>query len=176
MWKESLHGIDLTSLLESDKGNPKLPRHFKPSLKDDEFETPEQLFLDLCKKYQVNHQLDVAATEKNKKCDNYFTFMDNALEKDWVISGDHLVDIWCNHPHTLHEQFVVKAHQQWKKHNITIMMIIPANCCRTNYWHKYIEDQAEYHAIKGSIRFLQNGRPTKDTSRNAYMVVIWKKK
>lgn len=152
-----------------DKGNPKIPRHKQPSSTDDEFETPEKLFDSLCEKYNISPLLDVAATFENKKCKGYFSKEWNALEKEWYD------DVWCNHPHTLHEQFVEKCHQQWQKNNINIMMIIPANCCRTTYWHRYIEGIAEYHAIKGSIRFLQNGKLSKDSSRNAYLVVIWRK-
>lgn len=156
-------------MLELDKGNPKLPRHFKPSLKDDEFETPNELFTSLCERFNIYPHLDVAATKENKKCSYYFTINDNALEQEW------LVDAWCNHPHTLHKEFVAKCYQQWKKHNINIMMIIPANCMRTSYWHEYIENIAEYRAIKGSIVFLRNGKRSDFGSRNAYVCVIWRK-
>ena len=158
----------MTELLSFDSGNPKLPRHFKPSLIDDEFETPSWLYCQLCIRYQVYPKLDVCATEKNKKCLEYFDFTKNALEQEWTK------DVWMNDPHSLHEQFAEKAHQQWLKNNINILSIWPANCCRTEYWHKYIEGYAEYHAIKGAIRFLQNGRPSKETSRNAYLCVIWR--
>jgi len=152
-----------------DRGNPKIPRHKQPSSTDDEFETPDELFHLLCNKYAIFPVLDVAATDENKKCHYHFTKEQNGLEQDWAL------DSWCNHPHTLHEQFVAKAYWEWTKNNIDILMIIPANCCRTTYWHKYIEGIAEYHAIKGAIRFLKDGKPTKDFSRNAYLCVIWRK-
>lgn len=158
------------NLLEFDKGNPKLPRHFKPSLKDDEFETPKTLFNSLIEKYQIFPKLDVAATLENRKCLKFFTIQDNALEQEWTE------DFWCNHPHTLHAQFVQKSYQQWAKYNVNGLMIIPANCGRTSYWHKYIEPFAKYNMIEGSIRFLQDGRPSKDTSRNAYVCVRWYKR
>lgn len=160
----------MTQFLSFDKGNPKIPRHKKPSILDDEFETPKELFCSLIQKHQVFPTLDVAATEQNRKCLKYFSKEDNALEQEW------LEDSWCNHPHTLHSEFVEKNHQQWIKHNKNRMMIIPANCMRTSYWHSFIENQAEYHAIEGSIRFLKDGKPTKEHSRNAYVCVIWRKK
>lgn len=162
--------VESNGLLTEDRGNPKIPRHAMVSSTDDEFETPPKLFRDLCEKYILLPVLDVAATSKNKKCISYFTKSQNSLEHEWRGT------VWCNHPHTLHEQFVEKCHQQWSKNNIDIIMIIPANCCRTTYWHKWIEGIAEYHAIKGSIRFLQNGKLSKDSSRNAYLCVIWRKK
>lgn len=158
----------MTSLLQYDKGNPKIPRHKKPSISDDEFETPPELFCELLRKYDFKPILDAAATKENRKCLMYFSKEDNALEQDWKYAT------WVNHPHSLHEQFVQKAYQEWQKHNVTIMMIIPANCGRTTYWHKYIEGIAYYSMIKGSITFLKNGKPTKDSSRNAYCVVIWR--
>lgn len=157
-------------MMLQDKGNPKIPPHARISSTDDEFETPVKLFEMLCIKYKIIPEIDVAATKSNTKCDLYFYKETNSLEQNWNR------DVWCNHPHTLHEQFVEKCHQQWEKNNINIMMIIPANCCRTTYWHKYIEGIAEYHAIKGSIRFLQDGKLSKDSSRNAYLCVIWRKR
>jgi len=160
--------IVMNELLSFDGGNPKIPRHFKPSLIDDEFETPNELVIDLCDKYNIRPKLDVAATDKNKKFNKFFTLQDNALEQEW------LEDSWCNHPHTLHEQFVEKNYQQWKRHNKNRLMIIPANCGRTKYWHKWIEPFAEYHMIEGAITFLQDGKPTEFASRNAYVSVLWR--
>src|SRR3990167_9971706 len=150
-------------MVEVDLGNPKLPHHFKPSLKDDEFETPKDLFWFLCNKYNIYPTLDVCATKENSKCVKYFTKQDNALEQSWTE------DSWMNDPHTLHEQFAEKAFMEWIKNNINILSIFPANCGRTKYWHKYIEPYAEYKMIEGAIRFLQNGKPSQDTSRNAYV-------
>lgn len=170
----------MASLLDFDRGNPKLPRHFKPSLKDDEFETPNWLYNQLRIKYHISPDLDVFATKENTKCRNFFTISDNALEQEWILYGvnqkPYVVDVWMNHPHSLHAESAKKAYQQWQKWNMNIMSIFPANCCRTTYWHRYIENIAEYHAIRGTIRFLQHGKPSTDASRNAYMCVIWRKK
>lgn len=158
------------NLLNYDQGNPKLPRHFKPSLIDDEFETPKELYISLVNKHQIFPKLDVAATIENRKCLNFFSIHNNALEQEWTS------DFWCNHPHSLHAEFVEKCHQQWKRHNVNGLQIIPANCMRTSYWHEFIEPNVRYYAIEGAIRFLQNGKPTKDTSRNAYVCIVWRAK
>ena len=144
--------------------------HKTPSITDDEYETPPELVQLLCDKFQVTPLLDVAATSKNRKFTIFFSKEDNALEQDWTL------DAWCNHPHTLHKEFVEKAYNEWKKHNITIMMIIPANTGRTRYWHEFIEPFAEYKMIKGNIRFLKDGKMTKEAARNGYVCVIWRKK
>jgi len=54
------------------------------------------------------------------------------------------------------------------------MMILPANTVSSQYWHDCIEGIAEYHPIKGRIRFLRDGKPSEYPSRNAYVVVIWR--
>jgi hypothetical protein len=55
------------------------------------------------------------------------------------------------------------------------MMILPTNTMSSKYWHECIEGITEYHPIKGRIRFLVDGKPSKHMSRNAYCVVIWRR-
>ena len=143
--------------------------HLTVSSKDDEYETPPELVELLCKQFHVTPIIDVAATNSNRKFTIFFSKEDDALKQDWTL------DCWCNHPHSLHKEFVEKAYNEWKKHNITVMMIIPSNTGRTRYWHEFIEPYAEYKMIKGNIRFLKDGKPTKDASRNGYVCVIWRK-
>ena len=113
--------------------------------------------------------IDVCATRENSKCVLYFTEKDNGLVQSWDQ------DIWCNPPHSMTGDFVRKAYSEWLKNNINIMLLIPANTVSTVYWHEYIEDIAEYHAVKGRIRFLRDGLPSKFQSRNSYMLVIYRK-
>lgn len=157
--------------------------HQRPRSKlslSDEFETPKELYKELCKKYKLNPRLDVACSYIdgycNKKCyEGWFEGMDS-LNIDWVPTGGLKVDVWCNPPHSLTERFVKKACEQWKKHNINVMMIIPANTMSSQYWEGFIEGFAEYHPIRGRIRFLVDGKPTKYHSRNAYVCVIFRKR
>ena len=113
--------------------------------------------------------IDVCATRENSKCVLYFTEKDNGLVQSWDQ------DIWCNPPHSMTGDFVKKAYSEWLKNNINILLLIPANTVSTGYWHEYIEDIAEYHAVKGRIRFLRDGLPSKFQSRNSYMLVIYRK-
>lgn len=140
--------------------------------KDDYWETPNELFRELCKKFKVTPVLDVACTLKNGMCkDGYY--------KDRGMDGLSLPwkkTIWCNPPHSQTESWVRKAFVEWNKHNTTIMMILPTNTMSSNFWHEYIEGKAEYHPLEGRIRFLQDGKPSKYPSRNAYVCIIWRKK
>ena len=140
----------------------------------DEWETPKELYDHLCEKYKIHPQLDVCCNKQNKKCD--YGIFDNALERDWIVPYDFEVDIiWCNPPHSLNKEFVKRAYDQWVKHNITIMMILPANTLCTNYAENWISPFAEYHPInRGFCKFLHEGKAL-DHSRNGYFVIIWRK-
>ena len=141
----------------------------------DEYETPDDVFNSLCEKYNMFPKLDVCADFTNTKCK---IFHGDSLNTEWYIRDENhiitLVDAWCNPPQTKCKEFVLKANEQWKRHNINIMMIIPANVLTTKYFYTVI-DNVEYHPIKGRITFLFDGKISKFPARNGYFVVIWRK-
>ena len=149
------------------------------SLSDD-WETPQKLFDYLCEKYKITPEYDVAATDDNSKCMYLISKEDqDGLTHEWNIQSDiqfpNYADVWCNPPHSKNEEFVKRAYDQWVKHNINIMMILPANAMCTNYAENWIEPFAEYHPINRRFcKFLYKGEK-KDSSRNGYFVVIWRK-
>lgn len=125
--------------------------------------------------------LDVCATLHNTKCPIYFTKDFDSLKNDWNIINSFefsklWCDIWMNPPHSLTKEFVKKAHEQWKKFNMNIITVIPANSMCTHYAEQYIEGSAEYHPIFGRPTFLVKGKKSKFPARNSYFVVIWRKK
>lgn len=138
----------------------------------DEWETPRELYDELCNRYKINPAFDVAATSQNTLCVNYKTKEDeiDGLQCNWIQ------DTWVNPPHSLNEEFVRKAYEQNQKNNTNVIMILPCNAMSAEYWHDCIEKKAEYHPIKGRIRFLIDGKLSKFASRNAYVAVIWRKK
>ena len=143
---------------------------------EDSYETDPQLFQRLQKQFNLNCALDAAAVPNNTLCDNFLT---DALAQEWLVN-DKPVDVWCNHPHSLNEKFVLRANQQHKKHNINILMIIPTNCQSAKFWHDTIETETkvmiENHPLEKRPQFLKLGVKTKYPSRNAYRIVIWRKK
>jgi len=145
----------------------------------DEWETPDELYQHLCEKYNIHPEYDVAAIDGNSKCMYLIDKEQDSFVKEWGIQSDiqfpNKADVWCNPPHSKNEEFVKRAYDQWVKHNINIMMILPANALCTNYAENWIEPFAEYHPINRSLcKFLYHGK-TKDSSRNGYFVVIWRK-
>jgi len=173
------------------------------AMNSDEYATMWDLFNALCREYDLRPNLDVSANFENTKCMYYITKEIDALTVDWVIAQDKVVIgkngtpflshgryakavVWCNPPHNKKkvngkwvsqtELFVRKAQEQWEKHNINIMMIIPANAVCTKYAEECIEGKAEIHPIYGRPRFEVNGKPAKDSARNSYFCVIWRKR
>ena len=138
----------------------------KQSIKDDEFETPTDLYERLCNLYSIKPLLDVAANDSNTKCEYH---LKDGLHDEWHF------DSWCNPPHTKTLHFIQRAEAQHIKHNINILMIVPANTISTQAWHRYIEDKREYHAIYQRPTFWKNGRRSKFPSRNAYICIVWRK-
>lgn len=148
----------------------------KASLSD-EYETPKKVYDYLCNRFDFYPELDVSAKLTTAKCKSYFNMAQNALRLDWCIADGYKIDnVWCNPPHSLTLQFVRKAHDEWNKFNINIMMILPTNTMSSGYWHGMIEGRADYYAIPGRIQFLVDGKPSKYKSRNAYVCVIWRKR
>lgn len=143
---------------------------------EDSYETDPKLINRFRKQYHLDFFLDAAANDKNKKC-NYY--LGDALHQEWVWPNGYKVDVWCNPPHSLNEEFIKRADAQHKKHNINICMIVPANCQSMPTWHRLIESEIELitenHPIKGRPNFFKLGRKTKFPSRNAYRVIIWRK-
>jgi len=160
----------------------------------DEYQTPDYLIAEESRKRGVFPRLDVAANQLNKKCEN---FLDNALRQEWVLllPDGTLADVWCNPPHnkikftgivdgveykdktvSQTELFVRKACEQWRKHNINIMMIIPANSTCTRYAEDCIDGKAEDYPIYGSITFIVNDKLANDSSRNRYRIIVWRAK
>ena len=142
--------------------------------KEDEYETPPVLYENICKTYGIYPQLDAAANKENTKCPLFLT---DSLAEEWGQGqlGSHL-DIWINPPHSKTKEFVLRADQQWKKYNINIIMLIPANSICARYFdHILPNPNVKYYRVGGRITFYRNGKPSKFPSRNGYFVVIWNK-
>jgi len=136
---------------------------------NDSWETPDDLFMDLCQKYNIRPHLDVCASDLNHKLDRYYTKEYNALLQEWPV------DCWVNPPHSKTEAFVRKAYNEHLLHNIDIIMIIPTRTMSARFWHECIEGKAEYHPIENRIHFKQNGKDV-GPAMQAYVCVIWRAK
>ena len=135
------------------------------SSKTDLWSTPQDLFDKYNEKYHF--ETDVCALPENAKCEKFFTPEMDGLRQEW--SGV----CWCNPPYGRQiGKWVEKCYNEHIKHNITVVMLIPART-DTTYFHEYIYTHAEIRFIKGRIKFIQNGKEG-DAAPFPSMIVIYR--
>ncbi|WP_424768544.1 DNA N-6-adenine-methyltransferase [Paenibacillus sp. sgz302251] len=112
-----------------------------------EWETPQDLFDEL--NIEFKFDLDVCATESNKKCERYFTIAQNGLRQEWTGV------CWMNPPYGrgIHK-WVQKAYESSLK-GVTVVCLLPART-DTKWWHEYcekVDKNNDIRFIKRRIRF-----------------------
>ena len=114
-----------------------------------EYSTPQVLFNVMNDLYTF--EVDVCASITNKKCSSFFTKEDDSLTKEWIGN------CWMNPPFNKQlGKFVLKMHQEYKKHNGIKCALIPVRS-NTVWWSKVIED-AECVFINGEVNFNEEER------------------
>lgn len=113
------------------------------------WETPRDLFDRLNKEFNFN--LDLAANEENKKCNNFYDKEKDSMTQEWKGT------CWLNPPYGEKagyklSQWVIKAYKESKKYNSTIVMLIPART-NTRWWHDYVMQAYEVRLICGRPKF-----------------------
>ncbi|MCH9657189.1 phage N-6-adenine-methyltransferase [archaeon] len=143
----------------------------------DEWETQQKLYDQLCKKYDIDPKLDVSATSQNTKCLVYMDEKDDALQLDWMYFGN---DVWCNPPHSKTKQFVLKAHEQWMKHDINIMMLVPLQTLGRKYFNDIFDNYitpkkgTEWHRVQPRPVFTHPDQEKQENAKQEYVVLIWR--
>ena len=136
-------------------------RHLGRIGRNDEWETPPDLFRSICEASGIMPKLDVAATRANAKCDKFFSLEEegdhqgsDALSEPWDD------DFWCNPPYSRVAEFVACAARQVARHGVTGLLLTYAKT-DTAWWHDHIEGNpdADVHFIRGRVRFWRDGRP-----------------
>jgi phage N-6-adenine-methyltransferase len=115
-------------------------RKYYHSSKSGEYVTPQWLFDALNQEFGFT--VDAAATESNRKCDKYFTQLDDGLLKSWV---DEIV--WCNPPYGRKEigRWLEKGYYS-SKAGATCVFLVPARL-DSGWWHDW--------CMKGEIRIFR---------------------
>ena len=117
-----------------------------------EWETPEDIFKKLDEEFYFN--LDPCCTNKNHKCDKFYTQDDDGLSKDWE---GHVV--FMNPPYGRGiKNWIIKAYEESKK-GATVVCLIPART-DTIYWHDYIFKYAEVRFLRGRVKFQNRMLPS----------------
>lgn len=147
----------------------------------DEWWTTDELYNTLCEENKIHPGIDAAASYENKKCMYYFN---DALNIDWLIrsmAGD-ILDIWLNPPlgkgNT--KLFISKAYEQWEKHGMGILCIVPTGVIGRKYfnpmWKNFKAGEGiNIEPILPRPKFLWKGIPQKDTAKHDYITVHFKR-
>lgn len=116
-----------------------------PTMPDNWF-TPDDLYQEFVERYGP-FTLDVAATERNAKCEEYYTEEVNGLTMPW--SGR----VWCNPPYQKLIQWVKKAFDETQAGNCEIaVLLLPAHTS-TEWFHDYVLPHAELYWVRGKRKF-----------------------
>lgn len=136
---------------------------------DDEWETPRHIFEQAKISFKIHPSLDTAASEKNTKCERFFTKEQDGLRHAWKE------DFFCNPPYSNVEDWVRKAYREHQLQKVTGMMLIFSKT-DTKWWHECIEGKAEVHPIKGRVKFCKDGVPSVNSAPYPSCWVIWRSK
>lgn len=113
--------------------------------------TDPELFTQLSKEFGP-FTLDVAASDRNAKCERYFTVNEDGLQQSWA--GEK---VWCNPPYSNIGDWVDKAHREFTRTK-GIVMLLPANRCEQRWWQDFVEPHRDKPNSPLETRFLP-GRP-----------------
>ncbi|NIT99632.1 MAG: hypothetical protein GWN01_01410 [Nitrosopumilaceae archaeon] len=147
-----------------------------------EWYLPKSLFIKYCKLVNLRPKPDVAATKKYHLCEYYFTEEDDALKQEWLIkAGTKKTGIWVNPPlkRMMTKKFVNKACQQWIKHNLNILMIIPTGVISRKYFRNIWKLFKRGYFVDiipiDRPHFIHNGE-IGDQARNDYILLVFRKR
>jgi site-specific DNA-methyltransferase (adenine-specific) len=126
--------------------------HF--SSRTDDWSTPQWLFDSIDQEFHFT--LDPCATDRNAKCQKFFTRAQNGLLQDWRT---HVV--FMNPPYGREIGLWMKKACDASQAGATVVALIPARP-DTNWWHTFVAGRAsEIRFLKGRIKFGggQNSAP-----------------
>ena len=117
---------------------------------NDDWETRKSDLDDAMRRYKVSPEIDVFASDENKKFDTYFTKNDSAF--------DHKItkDAFANPPYSIIGEAMKFLYYNHLSFNNTIMVLAYSKT-DTKWWHSYVEERAEVHFIKGRLKFELDG-------------------
>lgn len=132
----------------------------------DDWETPASLFKKLDDEFHFD--LDPCASDRNHKCDRYFTEKDDGLQKNW--GGCR---VFCNPPYGRSvSKWVRKAYMESLKPNTLVVMLLNART-DTKYFHDYVYHRSEIRFVKGRVTFELDGG-TRNRAPFPSMIVVFR--
>ena len=115
--------------------------------KKDDWQTPPELYVNICNYFAVSPVLDVCATDQNSLCKYHFS--ENSLERDYEY------DFFMNPPYSEVKKWLRKAYLEHVKHNVNGIVLVFAKT-DTSAFHDYVFGKAEILFLRGRVHFLAN--------------------
>jgi len=144
--------------------------------KDDYFETPLWLYYQIEEETGLKFDLDICASEKNKKCDRWLSEDFDTLH----YKGNYTADaIWCNPPRSKNGKFVNYIYDIWQEQNIDVVMLLCWNDIGNKYGEKLLPHILNKEIIVGNLGkvvFDKGGLPSDYPSRLCYFWAWFKKR
>lgn len=115
--------------------------------------TPWALFDQYHDRYQFT--IDLAAHERNKKMERFYSEQDDALKQDWSKEVG-----WLNPPYGRElPKWVKKAYEESQR-GALVVMLVPARP-DTRWWQDYVQGKAHIKFLAGRVKFegAEHGAP-----------------
>jgi phage N-6-adenine-methyltransferase len=140
---------------------------------NDLWRTPKEVFKYFNDRYDF--QCDVAASDDNHLCDDYFTERSNALILDWGMEPlytHHGAYVWCNPPYSNPLPWAHKIIKESQENGIGTVMLL--NCDMSTRWAKLLTKvSCEIIFItEGRIAFLDGEGKAIGGNNKSQMVII----
>jgi len=117
-----------------------------PNNTSDDYRTPKEIFNGFNDRFDFT--LDVAASDENALCRNYFTKDDDGLSRKWEGS------VWCNPPYQNPSAWIEKGISELQLENCDSVVYLLNVDTSTKWFHDLIMPNCEeIHLIKGRLNF-----------------------
>ena len=128
--------------------------HISRTTTRDDYETPVELFARVSEVFGFDW--DLAASDSNHLCPNYYTEQRSFLENfSYVPRG---ASCWCNPPFSLKDEFLkaILELRKWARH---VVFICPNNARETDWWREFVWEQGdEIISLSPRAQFLLDGK------------------
>jgi phage N-6-adenine-methyltransferase len=135
----------------------------------DLWRTPRYLFGALDNEF--NFDFDVCASEENKLCKYFFTEQRSALTNSWAVLG--CIAYFMNPPYSQTQEFLQRASQQAKEHNLTVVALVNANT-DTKWFADAVDSANEVRLITGRVGFVNETGNKTNGNTKGQCLIIWR--
>lgn len=143
-----------------------------PTAERDEWRTPPELFDALNDEFRF--KVDVCATQNNMFCHTYFTQQRSALDEEWTSNNYQYEPCFVNPPFSQTQKFLLRAEEQAKKHNITVVALANANT-DTKWFERAEKSANEIRLLTGRVQFLKpDGSKAKNGNAKGQCIIVWR--